>query len=83
MIGVFQKFLLGATHQRAGLALMKTKDGFAVVAERNGVQIKGSLVLRFKTHEEVMKWQGGLSDGRELTRAAIVANGLKRLGVAQ
>ena len=83
MIGVFQKFLLGATHQRAGLALMKTKDGFAVVAERNGVQIKGSLVLWFKTHEEVMKWQGSLLEGSELTRSAIVANGLKRLGVTK
>ena len=83
MIGVFQKFLLGTTHQGVGHALMKTEDGFAVVAERNGARIKGSLVLRFKTHEEVMKWQGSLLEARELTRSAIVANGLKRLGVAQ
>lgn len=83
MIGVFQKFLLGATHQRAGLALMKTKDGFAVVAERNGVRIKGSLALQFKTREEVMKWQASLLHREGLTRSAIVANGLKRLGVTQ
>lgn len=82
MIGVFQKFLLNTTHQGAGLALMKTKDGFAVVAERNGVRIKGSLVLRFKTREEVTEWQGSLLYCNGMTSAAIVANGLKRLGVA-
>lgn len=83
MIGVFQKFLLGTMHQGAGLALMKTNGGFAVVAERTGVRIKGSLIARFSNEKEVLAWQSGLSCGRAMTHAAIIAEGLKRLGVVQ